>query len=109
MFKWFTRIAVAITMVVCVLVLAIGIYAMVLNAANKIDEGVVIDKNYHASYVTTTYYRTNDNISIPIHTTHPESYSFTIQGDKNGETVKYTFNVPESEYNSYSIGDYYKK
>lgn len=109
MAEWFIKIVVTIITVVCFSLAAIGIYSMVSNAANKIDEGVIIDKKYRASYVTTTYYRTNDNISIPISTKHPESYSFTIQGDKNGKTVEYTFNVPESEYNSYDIGDYYKK
>lgn len=90
---------------------AVLIYAIVIavkNAASKIDEGLVVDKNYRASYISYTYTEVGDT-QIMIPHTVPESYSLTIQGKKNSETVEYSFNVPEQEYLWYAIGDYYPK
>lgn len=76
------------------------------NANNRITEGVVVDKRYHAAYTTTTYTGSKNNrIAIPKH--HPERYVFTIEGDKEGRTVQYTFDVTETQYEQYSIGDYF--
>lgn len=76
------------------------------NANNRITEGFVIDKQYRAAYTTTTYSGIGENrIAIPHR--HPERYIFTIEGDKDGETVQYTFDVTETQYEQYSIGDYF--
>jgi len=88
--------------------LVVSIISNVINASNKIDEGVIVDKNYHASYVSYTYSDSKDT-TIRIPYTVPESYSFTIRGEKNGESVEYTFSVMEDEYPQYNIGDYYKR
>lgn len=81
MFEWFAdhifEIFVTILTIAVIFFTAIAICAGMSNAANKIDEGVIIDKKYHAAYVTTTYYCTDNNIPIPINTTHPETYNFT--------------------------------
>lgn len=88
--------------------LVVSIISNAINASNKIDEGVIVDKNYQASYVSYTYSDSGDTrIKIPY--TVPESYSFTIQGEKNGETVEYTFSVTKDEYPQYNIGDYYRR
>ena len=88
--------------VICAIIFAVK------NDANKINEGVVVDKHYRSEYVSYTYSGSGDNkISIPYIV--PESYTLTIQGEKNGEPVEYYFNVPEQEYFKYNIGDYYKK
>ena len=76
------------------------------NANNRITEGFVVDKQYRAAYTTTTYSGTGENrIAIPRR--HPERYIFTIEGNKDGETVQYTFDVTASQYEQYSIGDYF--
>ena len=40
---------------------------------------------------------------------HPAECSLTISGEKNGKYVEYTFDVPESEYVMYNVGDHYPK
>lgn len=76
------------------------------NANNRITEGFVIDKQYRAAYTTTTYSGTGKSrIAIPHR--HPERYIFTIEGDKGGRTVRYTLDVTETQYEQYSIGDYF--
>ncbi|MCM1328395.1 MAG: hypothetical protein NC253_03055 [Ruminococcus sp.] len=96
---------------VILIILAVLIYSVVLfikNAANKIDEGIVVNKNYQASYVSYAYTTVNDTRVMIPHTV-PESYRLTIKGEKDGETVVYSFSVPELEYIQYEIGDHYPK
>ena len=87
------EIIVAVTIVI-VLVAIIG--GALLNEKNKISEGTVVDRIYEAGYMTDNGYR------------HPKC-KLTIEGEKNGKTVQYTFEVPESEYVQYQIGDHYPK
>ncbi|MCM1328830.1 MAG: hypothetical protein NC253_05250 [Ruminococcus sp.] len=104
----YVEIVVAALAMVVMAVIAFGLYANIQNASNKIDEGVIIDKNYSAAYVTYNTVNTGKSTSlIPVN--HPETYSLTIKGEKDGETVEYLFYVPATEYNNYNIGDYYKK
>ncbi len=90
------------------ILLVVSIISNAINTSNKIDEGVIVDKNYSASYVLYTY-SDSKNTTIRIPYTVLESYSFTIRGEKNGESVEYTFSVTEDEYPQYNIGDYYKR
>lgn len=78
------------------------------NAMNRINEGVVIDKQYYSSY-TTTNRTTVDGKTVITPRYVPEKYYFTIEGEKNGEVVQYSFKVTAEEYNDYHIGDYYRK
>ena len=87
------EIIVAATIVI-VLILIVG--GALLNEKNKISEGTVVDRIYEAGYMTDNGYR------------HPKC-KLTIEGEKNGKTVQYTFEVPESEYVQYQIGDHYPK
>lgn len=64
--------------------------AVISNENNKISEGIVVDRHYTAGY-------------------HSSRCTLTIRGTKNGEEVEYTFEVPESEYVLYNIGDHYPK
>lgn len=86
--------------------IGITIWACVDNANNEISEGVVIDKDYSAAHTLITYTYAN-GIRIPHTQYYPESFTLTIRGTKSGETVEYRFEVPESEYERYNIGDYY--
>lgn len=101
-------VIIALILIVSAALIVVAIISAVINASNEITEGVLIDKHYTASHVTYTNVNTGkSHVMIPV--THPERYSFTIQGKKNGETVKYTFSVTEDEYSQYKIGDYYKR
>lgn len=85
---------IVVAVIVIVLVAIIG--GALLNEKNKISEGTVVDRIYEAGYMTDNGYR------------HPKC-KLTIEGEKNGKTVQYTFEVPESEYVMYNVGDHYPK
>ena len=92
---------------VLAILLCLPLYRYWANSRNKINEGVVIDKDYHSAYTTITYIH-SDDMTIPVSQYYPERFVLTIRGSKNGETVEYRFAVSEAEYERYSIGDYYK-
>lgn len=94
----------AIIIIAIVGILGTLIFSAVSNHRNKIDEGIIVDKQYTAEY---THYSSDKNGGHFYKV--PDSYSFTIEGKKDGETVKYTFEVTKEEYNRYKIGDYYKR
>lgn len=92
--------------IAALIILAVALVCGISNANNRITEGIVVDKRYHAPYTTTTYTGSENNrIAIPKY--HPERYVFTIEGDKDGKTVQYTFDVTATQYEQYSIGDYF--
>ena len=80
------------------------IFNSIQNASNKIDCGVIVDTDYDSGY---TYFSSNQN-GGHMHS-YPDTYTFTIEGEKDGETVRYTFEVTEQEYNRYEIGDWYER
>ncbi len=82
--------------------LGVGIVLVISNENNEISEGIVVDRDYTAGYTTI-----GTNNSPPVY--HPSRCTLTISGTKNGEEVEYTFEVPESEYVLYNIGDHYPK
>lgn len=90
-------VAVVIT---AVLVVILGCYFA--NLKNKISEGTVVDKSYTAGWTSSG---TGDTPSRY----HPPRCELTISGEKNGEYVEYTFDVPEAEYVMYNVGDHYPK
>lgn len=98
---WITRL-----LITCVVVAIIGaaIVVGVVNEQNRIDAGIIIDKHMSPGG---TYYSANKN-GGQMHS-YPASYSFTILGEKDGETVEYTFNVTADEYIAYKIGDEYRR
>lgn len=67
-------------------VIGIIVTPTIINESNKISQGTVVSKSYT-----------------------PESFAITIEGEKDGKIVEYTFNVPESEYVMYNVGDWYLK
>ncbi len=82
---------ISLVFIIGLLVIAVCIASIVSNEHNKIDSGVVVDKDYWSK-----------GNSCP-------SYALTIKGEKNGKTVEYRFHCSEKEYNSYNIGDKYPK
>lgn len=91
-----------IVIVAIVGVLAVIIWYGVSNEKNRISEGTVVDRQYTAGY-TTVGTENSPPRYVPPHCT------LTISGEKNGEYVEYTFEVPEYEYAQYHIGDHYPK
>ena len=84
------RIAIITTIVI---LLTIGIGAIT-QIRNKINSGVIVDKEYSSGFYSTDYWV-------------PPSHSLTIRGEKNGKVVEYTFEVDEATYNKYNIGQSY--
>ena len=102
---------VTIIEIVCVLFIAVVVFLIgavifgsILNASNIIECGVIVDKTYDSGY---TYFSSNKSDGH-MHS-YPDRYTFTIEGEKDGETVRYTFEVTEQEYNRYKIGDWYER
>lgn len=90
------EIIASISIFVMAFCVSFAVIKFVKNESNKISEGIVVDKHYSFKVY-------NGKLFLP------ERYELEIQGDKDGETVEYWFEVTESEYNSYEIGDYYKR
>ena len=111
--KWlkyhFVVIICVATLILCLTLIGTGLKAELENAGNKITEGIIVDKNYNSAYSSREFYTDTKGNSYPVSSYYPESFQFKIEGNKNRETVKYVFDVTENEYNSYKIGDYYKK
>lgn len=95
--------------IAAVIFVAIYTVAAIVNACNRITEGKIVDKHYHAAYTTTTHRTTANGDSVTVPKYVPERYIFTIEGEKNGDTVKYTFDVTAEEFHEYSIGDYFRR
>lgn len=82
-----------------VLVIGIALYQEISFGEHA---GTIVDKQYHAAYVSYTNSNVNGNyISIPI--THPQRWTIKIQ--KNSKTL--WIDVSEKEYNELNVGDCY--
>ena len=91
--NWLNILIVSVIIIVLVVILVTSLS----NYRNKITEGTVVDKSFHPAYTDTE------------HGYHGPRCSLTISGEKNGRYVEYMFDVPESEYVLYNIGDHYPK
>ena len=87
-----------------VFLIGAGIFFSIQNASNEIDCGVIVDRDYDSGYA----YFSSDKYGGHMNS-YTDTYTFTIEGEKDGETVRYTFEVTEQEYNSYKIGDWYER
>lgn len=94
-----------IIVLLSVAALVVGlIVGEVMNENNRIDSGVIVNK-----YMDNGYTRFRSDKGGSHYHNDPPSYHFTIEGKKDGETVQYTFEVNEEDYNSYKIGDQYNR
>lgn len=92
--------------VLLVALLGLCIYGAVLNEANHINEGIVVDKDYDPAYTTiSTIYNGKSTVTMPQY--HSESYQIQLCGEKEGEIVTYWKTVSEQEYHSVEIGEYF--
>lgn len=85
--------------IVVVAIIGINVYQ---NVTFGTKQGIIIDKQYHAPWVSYNTSYVNDNhISIPV--THPESWSVKIKKDDKELWI----DISENEYDSLKIGDCY--
>ena len=70
------------------------------NEKNQIDSGIVIDKSHSEERSLMTKFGR-------VH--HPEEFTLTISGKKNGELVTYEFECSKDDFETYNIGDRYPK
>lgn len=94
-FKGFTLIELIVVLVI-VGVLCTIVTLAIKNECNKISQGTVVSKDYAPARASSKSYTS-------------ESFAITIEGEKDGKIVEYTFDVPESEYVMYNVGDWYPK
>lgn len=73
---------------------AAAVGGIVVSENSRIGSGVIVDKYMDPGGRMHSY---------------PVSYHFTINGIRDGEEVEYTFEVSESDYAAYKIGDYYRR
>lgn len=94
------------SIIAALIIFVVPIACSISKAFDHTTEGIVVDKRCYVAYTTITYTGpTNNRIAMSEY--HPERYEFTIEGDKDGKTVQYTFDVTETLYKQYSIGDYF--
>lgn len=91
--KGLALIELIVIIAIVAVLLTIGIGAIT-QSRNKINSGVIIDKEYTSGFYSTDYWV-------------PPSHSLTIRGEKNGKIVEYTFEVDEATYGKYNIGESY--
>lgn len=70
------------------------------NEKNQIDSGIVVDKSHSEEHSQLTRFGR-------VH--HPEMFTLTISGKKNGEFVTYEFECTKDDFEIYNIGDRYPK
>lgn len=83
-------------------ILGVILFVCIKNESNRISEGTVVYKDYTNAWTSAG----TENSPARY---HPPRCTLTISGEKNGEYVEYTFDVPEAEYVMYNIGDHYPK
>lgn len=97
-------IMILLIFVLVFLVIGFSIYQAVTNERNRIAEGVILDKQIYEGYTHANHTKENGSF-----TSVPTTYYFLIQGQKKGETVEYWTNVTATEYDSFKVGEYYRK
>lgn len=95
-------------LMIAILIVIIGvtaIFSILINNINYGDyEGIVVDKQYIAPYVTMIR---SGNMTIPY--TQPAHYRIKIQKEIDGTIKSVWLNVDAYIYNNIGIGDYYNK
>lgn len=96
-----TLFVIAILMASIPLICLIGSYIDYhKNEKNQIDSGIVVDKSHSEERSQMTKFGR-------VH--HPEEFTLTISGKKNGELVTYEFECSKDDFEIYNIGDRYPK
>ena len=85
-----------IAFVIMIAVLAVILVGAAINAQNRVDEGEIVNKQIIRWETDKTVFQS-------------VRYTFTIEGERQGKPARYTFEVTEKEYESYKIGDWYRR
>lgn len=99
--SWF-EVVIIFLIIVIFAAAGLGIYSATANENNRVSSGIVIEKDYNAAYTTIQHIN-----QIPMYLHHDEAWYFVIQGEKNEKTVEYRFEVDETTFNKYNVGDKY--
>lgn len=91
-----------------ILFILLIISTFILTGCTNIKDGIIIDKNYRDSYITTSFIY-NGGKMFPITTYHPAIYQFKIQKEINGKSESSWVSVNSKTYENYEVGDYYNK
>lgn len=95
--------AVVLSIIVC----SIGWYFV--NEGNRISSGVIVDKEYYPGHNYSSAHTDANGRTNYTRDNRPPQYQFCIEGEKNGEIVRYWFDVTADEYSQYRIGDTYER
>lgn len=91
-----------LAILVILLIVGLVAYSIYEEASFGAKTGIIVDKKYHASWVSyQSSYVNGSTINIPV--THPQSWSIKIQKDNKELWI----DISESEYNNLNIGDCY--
>lgn len=71
-------------------------------------EGIIIDKYYEKAYTTHSMMYVG-KVLIPRNHYHPESWNLKLEKEVNGQKKTIVISVNKSDYDTYNVGDYYKK
>lgn len=96
------RIVIGIMCVIALLVIFAIVLFCISNEQNRIDAGIVVDKDYSAAHTSINY--VNGKVQAEY---HPDRFQLCIEGEKDGKIVKYWFSVTSGKYELYQIGDNY--
>lgn len=105
----YTSVIAAIIIIVVVGIIAAAIGFEIANERNRISSGMIVDKEYDPGYDHSSARTDSDGIAHYERYNRPPQYRFCIEGEKDGKTVRYWFDVTPSEYDKYNIGDTYFK
>lgn len=102
------------TIAAIIFIVVIGFIAAIagvciVNEQNRISSGVIVDKDYDPGYSYSGAQASSGSMATYQHYSRQAKYQFCIEGDKNGGTVRYWFDVTPEEYDKYSVGDAYSK
>ena len=105
----YTGVIAAIIIIVVVGIIAAVVGLGIANERNRISSGVIVDKEYHPGYNHSSARTDSDGKAYYERDNRPPQYLFCIEGEKDGETVRYWFDVTPIEYDKYNVGDTYSK
>ena len=98
-------ILIVIFVILLISIIGIEIYKSV-SYGEK--EGIIINKYYKDSYITTSYIMSG-KVMIPITNYYPESWNFELQKEVAGKIKTITVKVSQNIYEKYNIGDFFKE
>jgi len=101
--EW-NRVFITIFILVTVCVIAAVLVWALHNESNRISEGIVIDKDFSSGHSSIN----GDKNGVHAYS-YDDSYRLCLLGNKNDKEVKYWFECTRQEYESYSVGDYFRR